>query len=246
VSGNTASTQKITSLLLPRHDIEWKNVNGFLSPWARPVLIENKMTRELRRDLQEQEQSDRDYLTEMVEEQLAALPSIDKRFWLAEFRFMAKILRLEQLCVYMPAFVQLAMMMPRSLIYCRREAVRLYLDSKLDVIGPFSQRQQRKFIRSSVLVYPSHLLFSMSELFVGLLMRSMDQSAQANRRRVLMSVRSLQLMSREEISIRFKKEEEYLNELEFLKCQCEHYKIRVPEIYAISVEELNDFWETLN
>ncbi len=235
----------IDALLAPRRDIPWKSVTGFLSPWARDFLIENKTSRRFLSVRLANEKRDFLYIRDQFEARLLSLSSVDRRFWLSEFDFMGKLLTASQMAVYTPALLQLAFLMPRKLVTFRRKAVSLFLASRLPDMSGFMQRQNRRYIRSSVLLYPSYLLFRMAEQFCDLLVRSQDQSARANRERVLMSVRVLQLMDPQEICSHFKKEEEYAEELYFLREQCRHYRISLPEICRIPAEEALKFRDRL-
>lgn len=236
-------SSEIQNLLSPRDNLPWTKIKGFLSPWARPVLIENKASRAFAASLQEEEYEERLLIRDLIEDKLAAMPAAHFRYWMAEFDFMSKMLNAEQLVVYTPAFIQLSHLMPRKLVFCRRQIVSLYLKSRLTCSTEFIQRQSRKFVRSSVLLYPSSLLFKMADLYWQLALRSVDQSSAANRERVIMSIRALQLMSDTEICARFKKEEEYRTELKFLAGQCRYYRIKFPEIYHVSVEEVQNYWD---
>ncbi|MCG8494269.1 MAG: hypothetical protein MI743_21855 [Sneathiellales bacterium] len=238
-------TEKISNLLKPRDINCWEKKTGFLSPWARPILIDNKASRRFREKQECLEAEDKACYFNAVEEQLISMKSLEYRFWMAEYAFMSRLLDASQLQFYVPAFIQLAHLMPRKLIFHRRQGVRKFLKNRLVDPNPFVQVQTNKFVRSSVLLYPARLLFEMAELFVDLIRRSENQSFTTNRLRVLMSVRAHQLLSDEEICGRFKKRSEYEKELQFLQSQCQYYKIRVSEIYRISAETLEQYWAGL-
>ncbi len=236
-------SKEIQSLLMPRSGLQWaERTRIFSSPWARPILIENAASRAFYALVLEQEKSERLIIHDQIEGALRALPSDLFRFWIAEYNFMTGILSSEQLTIYAPAFVQLAFTMPKKLVFFRRLVVRRYLSTILLEEAGFIERQRKKFIRSSILLYPSSLLIQMSDRLVKLVNSSRDQSVTANRKRVIMCVRALQIMSNLEICDRFKTEEEYLTELEFLQAQCRHFRIEVSEIYNISGAELRQFW----
>ena len=234
------------ALLVPRRDIPWKNITGFLSPWARTFLIDNRASRRFLSMRLESEEEDQLYIRDQFEARLLSLPAADRRFWLSEFDFMGKLLTVSQMAIYTPALLQLAFLMPRKLVFCRRKAVELFLWSHMPDRSEFMQRQSRRYIRSSVLLYPSYLLFRMGGQFRDLLLRSRDQSARANREKVLISVRAVQLMDASEISSRFKKEEEYMEELAFLRAQCRHYRISVSEICKVPAEKALQFRDSFS
>lgn len=238
-------TKSITELLEPRDIKCWEKKTGFLSPWAKPVLIDNKASRKFWEKQEHLEAEDKAFYFNTVEDQLISLKSADYRFWMAEYGFMSRFLDAGQLHFYVPAFIQLAFLMPRKLIFHRRQGVRKFLRNRLVDPNPFVQIQTNKFVRSSVLLYPARLLFEMAELFVELVKRSEVQSYAKNRMRVLMCVRAHQLLSDEDICGRFKKRSEYEKELRFLRSQCKYYKIRVSEIYKISAETLEEYWAGL-
>jgi len=235
----------ITDLLKPRKIDCWEKKAGFLSPWAKPVLIDNKASRQFRKKQERLEAEDKAFYFSSVEDQLISLKSADFRFWMAEYGFMSRLLDAGQLHFYAPAFIQLAFLTPRKLIFHRRQGVRKFLQNRLIEPSSFVQIQTNKFVRSSVLLYPARLLFEMSGLFVELIKRSEVQSYAQNRMRVLMCVRAYQLLSNEDICGRFKKRSEYEKELQFLQAQCRYYKIRVSEIYKISAETLEQYWAGL-
>ncbi|MBL4908369.1 MAG: hypothetical protein JKX94_13015 [Sneathiella sp.] len=238
----TRLSAEIQSLLLPRKPLPWTDVKGFMSPWAKQVIIENDASRAFLSSIHDQEQDERSIIRDQVEGAITGLSSKSTRFWMAEYTFMAKFLTIDQLISYAPAFVKLAYSMPIKLVSVRRLVVRKYLASIIPYANDFMLRQQRKFCRSSVLFYPSDLLFTMADRFSSLMKRSVDQSMSANRKRVLMSVRSLQIMSDNEVCERFRTEEEYLTELAFLQTQCRYYRIDVSEIYHITGKDLRQFW----
>ncbi len=234
----------IDTLLVPRQNIPWKHKKGFLSPWARAFIIENRTTRRLLSARLDDEKKDSLFIRDQFETRILSLPAVERRFWLAEFDFMNKLLTVGQMRIYMPTILQLAFLMPRRLVVVRREAVSRFLSANLPEISEFMGRLCRRFVRSSILMYPSYLLFQVAEEFCGLVIRSLDQSAKANRERILMSARALQLMDTHEICQRFNTEEEYSEELSFLRAQCRHYRISVPELCSISAEDVSEFWES--
>lgn len=236
-------SNEIQSLLSPRSGLQWvERTRIFSSPWAKPILIENAASCAFYASILEQEKRERLITHDQVEGALRVLPSDLFRFWIAEYNFIASILSSEQQTIYTPAFVQLAFSMPKKLIFFRRLVVSRYLSVILPEEAGFIERQRKKFIRSSVLLYPSGQLIQMSGRLVKLVNSSKDQSVAANRKRVIMSVRALQIMSNLEICDRFKTEDEYLTELEFLQAQCRHFRIEAIEIYNISGSDLRQFW----
>lgn len=236
-------SDEIQSLLSPRNGLPWaEKTRIFSSPWAKPILIENAASRAFFASVLEQEKNERQIIHDQVEGAIRALPSDRFRFWIAEYRYMASILSVEQLIIYAPSFVQLAFSMSKKLIFFRRLVVRRYLQTILPDETGFVERQRKKFIRAGVFLYPSNLLILMSDRLVKLVTISKDQSVLANRKRVIMSVRALRIMSNLEICERFQTEEEYLTELDFLQAQCRHFRIEISEIYRVSGSEIRQFW----
>lgn len=230
------------SLLLPRKALPWTKSAGLKPPWAKPVLIDNEVSRSFFTSMINQEREERFLIQDQVEGALQVLPSPLIRFWMFEFKFIERILALEQLVFYAPAFVKLALIMPKDLILFRRKVVSRYLEKIIPQPSEFVTRQQTKFVRSCVLFYPSDLLFVMADRFQKLMVNSSDQSKKANRQRVVMSVRALQMMSDAEICHRFNGEKEYVRELKILRSQCQFYHISAAEIYRVSSQELRQFF----
>ena len=139
--------------------------------------------------------------------------------------------------------MKLTKIMPKELIGLRKKVVRKFLATCSIEKTEFSLRQQRKFVRSSVLLYASKLLMTASNRFANILKNSIDQSTSSNRQRVIMSVRVLQVMSDKEVCDRFLVEDAYQRELQFLETQCRFFQIKTSEVYQVSGIELREFWK---
>lgn len=234
---------EIKSILTPRENLIWPRAKGLYSQWTKPFLIENEASRAFHWSSMDQETTERMVIREHVERELVRLPSGLARYWTAEFDFMCKLLSANHLMYYAPLFLKLTQIMPKELALLRKKVVRKYLATCSLDTNEFSMRQQRKFVRSSVLLYASRLLLTASSRFASILKNSMDQSANSNRQRVVMSVRALQVMSNKEICDRFLVEDSYLRELQFLQTQCRYFQIKTSEVYQISGIKLREFWK---
>ncbi|MBL4740110.1 MAG: hypothetical protein JKY12_03905 [Sneathiella sp.] len=234
---------EIQKILDPREDLEWSRAKGLYSQWTQPFLIENDASRAFQWSLLDQEKLERSVIREFVERELVKLPSGPARFWVAEFEFMGKLMSANQLTYFAPLFIRLTKIMPKELIQLRKTVVRKFLATCSLEKTEFSMRQQRKFVRSSVLLYASKLLITASNRFANILRNSIDQSASSNRRRVIMSVRALEVMSSKEICDRFLVEDSYSRELQFLETQCRFFQIKTSEVYLISGIKLREYWK---
>ncbi|MEH6402159.1 MAG: hypothetical protein V7750_02225 [Sneathiella sp.] len=235
--------EEIQKILDPRENLDWPRAKGLYSQWTKPFLIENDASRAFHWSVIDQEKVERSVVREFVEREIATLASGPGRFWAAEFEFMGKLMSASQLMYYAPLFIKLTKIMPKELIQLRKTVVRKFLATCSLDKSEFSQRQQRKFVRSSVLLYASKLLLTASNRFASILTNSIDQSASSNRQRVIMSVRALQVMSDKEVCERFLVEDAYQRELQFLETQCRFFQIKTSEVYQISGIELRDFWK---
>ncbi|WP_293962975.1 hypothetical protein [Sneathiella sp.] len=182
-------------------------------------------------------------LRDAVERELAHYPAAKQRLWLAEYRFMEKLMSFRQLAIYAPAFLTLSRVMPRKMIFCRREVVHRYLKLHSLQRTPFVEKLCRQFVRSSVLLYPAESLVLAADKFIRLASRSADQSKKLSRHRVAILLRSHQMMSDAEICERFQCEEIYLDELALLTKLADYYRLTLDDIFKVSVEEINRFWD---
>jgi len=235
--------EEIQKILDPRENLEWPREKGLYSQWTKPFLIENDASRAFHWSLIDQEKVERSVIGEFVEKELVKLPSGPSRFWIAEFEFMGNLMSANQLMYYAPLFIRLTKIMPKKLIQLRKTVVRKFLATCSLEKTVFSMRQQRKFVRSSVLLYASKLLITACNRFANILKNSMDQSTGSNRQRIIMSIRAMQIMSSTEICDRFLVEDAYLKELQFLETQCRFFQIKTPEVYQISGIKLREFWK---
>lgn len=235
-------SDEMLALLAPRENLSWGNEDGFMLPWAKPVLIENEASRAFLFSVFEQEHSERSRLLDQVEGALTVLSSKETRFWRAEFIFMAQFLTLDQQIVYAHYFLNLTETMPKKLVLLRRRVVQKYVQKLLPEPNSFVVRQCRKFVRSSVLLYPSYQLTEKALQFQALMKRSQDQTRSANRKKTEMSIRALQLLSDQEICRQYRSEDDYFRDLEFLKVQSRYLKITEAQICSISLNDLQEFW----
>ncbi|GLQ06181.1 hypothetical protein [Sneathiella chinensis] len=233
--------EDVDRALQPRPNLRWADSQRFMSPWGKSVFIDNAASRRFWSELYHEEEEVRLLLRDHLEKRIAGCPSANIRFWLSEFDFMARLLPAEHMIHYAPSFVRLALGMPRKMVLCRRMAVRRYLDGRSPEKHRLMEREERKFIRASVLFYSGQRLFEMAEQFCGLMQVSGDQSRQASQRRVALYVRSLQLLTDEEICRWFISEDDYRTELEFLRDQCRYLKMTAAMIFGISRTRLTEF-----
>jgi hypothetical protein len=234
-----------SNLLKPRKNLPWRRNAPPRTYWARPFLIENRVTRTFAESINFEESAERKVLRDQVEGELTGLLAPTQRFWLAEYRFLEKLMTFSQLIIYAPAFVRLSRIMPKKMVFCRRMVVRKYLEGSTSMAPtPYISKLRNQFVRSSVLLYPAELLIAAADKFTSLAMRSADQSAAANRQRVVMLLRSLHMMTDQEICDLFQQESEYIDELHLLSELARHYRIEVDDIFKISAEEINLFWDT--
>ena len=233
-----------SNLLKPRKNLPWKQNAPPKTYWARPFLIENSVTRAFVDNINFEENDDRKVLRDQIEGELAGLLAPTQRFWLAEYGFLEKLMTFSQLVVYAPAFVRLSRIMPKKLVFCRRMVIRKYLERSRMPVTPFLSKLRNQFVRSSVLLYPAELLMAAADKFTKLTLRSADQSAAANRLRVIMLLRSLHMMTDQEICDQFQRESEYIDELHLLSELARHYRIDVDDVFKVSAEEINRFWDT--
>ncbi|MEX1035226.1 MAG: hypothetical protein WDZ54_04680 [Sneathiella sp.] len=232
-----------SGLLRHRKNLPWKRNASPPSCWERPYLIDNRITRAYAESRRLDENQERAALRDTVEGELARLPALKQRMWLAEYRFMEKLMTFHQLALYAPAFLTLSRIMPKKMIFCRREVVRRYLELQALPKTPYVAKLCRQFVRSSVLLYPAEKLVSAADKFIRLVLRFADQSRTANRYRVAILLRSHQMMSNTEICERFQCEKTYLDELCLLADLARHYRLTIDDIFRISAKEINRFWD---
>ncbi|MAZ04203.1 MAG: hypothetical protein CMN56_13810 [Sneathiella sp.] len=232
-----------SDLLRYRKNLPWKR--EIISPgcWERPYLIDNHITRAYAENRRMEESRELATLRDAVERELAHYPAAKQRLWLAEYRFMEKLMSFRQLAIYAPAFLTLSRVMPRKMIFCRREVVHRYLKLHSLQRTPFVEKLCRQFVRSSVLLYPAESLVLAADKFIRLASRSADQSKKLSRHRVAILLRSHQMMSDAEICERFQCEEIYLDELALLTKLADYYRLTLDDIFKVSVEEINRFWD---
>ncbi|PHQ68534.1 MAG: hypothetical protein COB93_10430 [Sneathiella sp.] len=231
-----------SNLLKPRNDLPWS-----LSPppkpyWSRPFVIDNQPARAFAERLVTDERLDRALLRDQVEGELSALSAAKKRFWMAEYCFLEKFMSFDQLAVYAPGFISLSRVMPRKQVICRRMVIKRYLDTADLPSSRFVSRLRNRFTRSSILLYPAEKIFIAADKFVQFATRSADQSKRANRRRVIMLLRSLHMMTDQEICEQFRRPSDYHNELKLLSELARHYKIDISDVFTISAVEISQFW----
>ncbi|WP_373085139.1 hypothetical protein [Sneathiella sp.] len=232
-----------SDLLKPRKNLLWKQSSLPKPCWSRPFLIENRITRSFDDRMIFEENAARNLLRGEVEGELARLSASGRRFWLAEYRFLEKMMTLSQLLAYAPAFVRLSRIMPRKLVFCRRMVVRKYLKQHLPSPNRLISKLCNRFVRSSVLLYPAEKLVSASDKFVALAARSADQSVAANRERVIMLLRSLHMMTDQEICEQFQRERDYLNELHLLVELVRFYQVDINDVFSLSAADIAHFWK---
>ncbi|MZR31300.1 hypothetical protein [Sneathiella litorea] len=230
-------------LLTPRDNLPWNNERVMRNFWMRPFLIDNQVTRAYVESVLLKENKERTILRDTVEGELVGLSAVKHRFWLAEYRFLEKLMTFRQLAIYAPAFLSLSRIMPKKLVFNRRLVVQKYLELHPLPKGFFVTKVCRQFVRSSVLLYSAEKLIGATDKFISLVIRSADQSRAANCHRVAMQLRALHLMSDQEICDQFKCEEEYLSELVLLERLARYYRLAVDDIFRISAAEIKHFWD---
>lgn len=232
-----------SDLLRHRKNLPWKQNASSPGCWERPYLIDDYITRAHAENRRLEESRELATLRDAVECELAHLPSTKQRLWLAEYRFLEKLMSFRQLVVYAPAFLTLSRIMPKKMVFCRREVVHRYLKLNSLPKTPYMEKLSRQFVRSSVLLFPAEKLVPAADKFIRLAVRSADQSKKQNRHRVAILLRSHQMMSDKEICERFQCEEIYFDELALLAELADHYRLTIEDIFRVSAEEINRFWD---
>lgn len=235
-------TKSASALLLPRKGLVWTENALPQSLWSKPFLIDHKISIAFNRAYQERESEDRSTLRDHLESEISYLRSDVRKFWMAEYRFLEKILSMDQLVIYAPGFLMLTRIMPKKQVYSRRLVIRKYLDFRDLAMNRFTSKLKNQFVRSSAILYPTSKIFVAARKFVDLANRSADQSVKANRWRIIMLVRSMHMMTDVEICSFFCREENYYRELSLLSEFVRHYKIESADIFKVSSEEINRFW----
>ena len=231
-------------LVKPRENLPWDAEKAPLNCWTKPFLINNRITEVHAEKIQLQEHKGRAALYDLIDGELACLSATKYHFWSGEYRFLEKLMTFKQLATYAPGFLNLSRIMPKKLVFCRRIVVRKYLERQITIKTTFVAKLCRQFVRSSVLLYPAESLMAAADQFISLVKRSADQSRRANRHRVAILLRSLRLMSDHELCDQFQCEREYLDELSLLGELVQHYRLNVEDVFKISADEINRFWET--
>jgi hypothetical protein len=236
------ATTSASALLLPREGLVWAEHATPRPHWSKPFLIDHKISIAVARAYQEQESDDRALLRDQLEAEISDLRAEVRKFWMAEYRFLEKLLSKDQLAIYAPGFLTLARIMPKKQVFSRRLVVRKYLGTRKLVINRFTTKLTNQFVRSSAILYPASKLFVAAGKFVDLANRSADQSLKANRWRVIMMVRSMHMMTDIEICSFFCREEDYFRELTLLMEFVRYYKIGSVDVFKVSGKEINRFW----
>ncbi|USG62310.1 hypothetical protein NBZ79_04870 [Sneathiella marina] len=240
------SFEKVTTsasvLLLPREGLAWADNAVPRLHWSKPFLIDHKISIAAADAYREQERDDRTILRDQLELEISDLRAEVRNFWMTEYRFLEKILSKDQLVIYAPGFLTLARLMPKKQVYCRRLVVRKYLSTCNIIMTRFTSKLVNQFVRSSVILYPTSKIFVAARKFADLANRSADQSARANKWRVIMMVRSMHMMTDIEICSFFCTENDYFCELSLLSEFVRRYKIESADIFNVSGEEINNFW----
>lgn len=218
------------TLLTPRNDIQCPEQQSLKSIWSGIYLIENSAARAFWQDIRNREEEGRLILRDSVEDLIRGFASYRYRSWMSDFDFMAKFLRLEQLEIYAPYFVKLCHIMPVDLKRSRQRIVGRYIFNRLSNASSYAQRQVRKFVRSSVILYPAKDLFPLASSFVGLIERHQDQSKGAVRKQVALMARSVLMMSDGELALHYQSYGNYTEHLAFLRGQCRYFQLSDADI----------------
>ncbi|MEH6526299.1 MAG: hypothetical protein V7723_09515 [Sneathiella sp.] len=240
-SFKTASVNAST-LLVPREGLVWLENAAPRPHWSKPFLINHKITTAIDRAHRERESEGREILRDQIESENSDLRADVRKFWMSEYRFLENILSMEQLVTYAPGFLALARNMPKKQVYCRRLVVNKFLDTHEIEMNQFTIKLRNQFVRSSVILYPTSKLFIAARKFIDLANRSADQSVQTNRWRIIMMVRSMHMMTDNEICSFFCREDDYFRELSLLTELVRKFRIECVEIFKVSGEEINRFW----
>ncbi len=222
-------------LFLPRDHLHWPEKSGLNTIWSGVYFFDNPAARQFRAHLWGSEQDIRYIIRETVEDAIRALSSVDFRSWMSDYDFMAKLLTADQLELYAPYFLKLTVLMPVTLKKSRRRIVGQFLENRLPVEERFIAKHSRKFIRSSVLLYPAKDIFKVATKFACHILEHRDQSVGANKLRISVMVHSLQLMSDEDLIKNYQSQSNYELHLRFLKNQCDYYRMSEEEIFALSL-----------
>ncbi len=198
-------------------------------------FFDNPAARQFRSHLWDSEQDIRFIIRETVEDTIRALSSANFRSWMSDYDFMAKLLTADQLELYAPYFLKLTVLMPISLKKVRRRIVGQFLENRLPVNERFVAKHTRKFIRSSVLLYPANDIFKVAAKFACHILDHRDQTVRANKLRIAVMVHSMQLMSDDDLVKNYQSQSNYELHLRFLKNQCDYYRMTEEEILALSL-----------
>tara|TARA_R100000005_G_C5003701_1_gene212244 strand:+ start:408 stop:1145 length:738 start_codon:yes stop_codon:yes gene_type:complete len=232
-----------SNLLKPRSGLPWKAGKRRIGGWPVSAFINCPAAREHQEKLLREERAVRAALRDSIEGELASLPAVQARFWFGEYRFIEKRLSFHQLTFYAPAFLCLARLMPRKMVVCRRLVVRKYLEQGNLPQSRFIARLCRQFVRSSVLIHPDERLFAAADQFIGMARRSADQTRAGNRFRLAMLLRTLHLMSDQEICARYQTEDDYLRELSLLGALVRYYRLTAEDVFRLSAADIRSFWK---
>lgn len=96
---NDCESDSLTAsdLLTPRDNLPWHNETPTMKGWVRPFVIDDQITRAHRDSIIAQERKERTILRDTVECELARLSSTKRRFWIAEYKFIEKLLTFRQI-----------------------------------------------------------------------------------------------------------------------------------------------------
>jgi hypothetical protein len=127
-------------------------------------------------------------------------------------------------------------LMPVNLKRSRRRVVGQYIENRLPLNSPYMRRQFRKFVRSSVILYPATDLFELSDSFMRLMKVHQDQSIVKIRHRVTVMVRSMLMMSDDDLIAQYQSFNNYAEHLSFLKAQCEYLQLKHADILSVRLD----------
>ncbi|WP_025899677.1 hypothetical protein [Sneathiella glossodoripedis] len=232
-----AEKTEIESIFNPRKNIDWIEEKSLKSVWSGIYVIENPASRSFWQDIYDREAKERRLLREAVEDLIRGYPSQRYRSWMSDFDFMAKLLRAEQLMIYAPYFYRLSRVMPLELKTSRRKVVGKYIENRLSLDTPYLRRQFRKFVRSSVILYPATELFELSDAFIRLINMHRDQSVAKTRERVRLMVRYLLMMSDDDLVRHYQSYRNYCEHLTFLQGQCEYLRLSESDILTSKIPD---------
>jgi hypothetical protein len=238
----SAQSKDISCLLEPRVGLPWVPSNVVSTHWDRPLLFDNEANRAYEVSLAEEDTQQVIEISAALVENLYRQSASPVRAWAADFAFMHKIMSVGQMREYAAHITRLSEVMPRQMVVNRRRMVARYLRYKKPEMVRFETKFARRFIRSSVLLYPTTGLFFRANSFLDQLSRSKPHGFKKMRDKLSYIVRMLVVMSDEEICARYQSEEVYQIESGRIRAQCHQYDVGSKEVFQFPLYTMYERW----